>query len=517
VKLADRAFPSRAADLDFSVRLPSEWRVQDLPPEETDFSKPAAMHPLGIAVAPYAAIVFSAAGRPAYDDGTLQDWTRWLLEQAGLRPSAVGEREVAGVPAQVGMAVQDSDLGPMEVRFAFLEDGNRLLSLTLSAPEAIARPLEEPWQAILDNFRLGHPKGARNAPLKPPVVNDFARHAIAADAVSLDEEHPANASMRNHGIGFVPRVASTDDRLKQATLYCGSLVAQVSIPYGWHIIDDGRRVLVFEPSNEANLHLDRFPREGMSPEAIFDAMERQALKDYPAPKFVRAQTGPRHALGIVKIEIDGRSMEQYQFLAPGPDVDTLLRARLTVVPEMRRLACDLVDLVLDKVLFLDEPRREPPKAPKAPKASAKQRRKAAMAAEAGESQGLPPSVGDSGDGADFREGAWEHGAGAFEEAWKEAECLEAAGRLDEMEARIRGAMQHAGVCLSVAELYVRRIRRLKKAGDDAGARDAHARGGRWAREYPTHATSGGEGTAMSLRRDEMLAALAEALGNGRRD
>ena len=139
-------------------------------------------------------------------------------------------------------------------------------------------------------------------------------------------------------------------------------------------------------------------------------MEAEARRDHPEPKFVRAKMGEVYALGIVKIRINDQSMEQYQFLAPGPDPDTLLRARLTVVPEMRTLACDLVELILEKTVFLDpDPPARKPKEAKAPKPSAKQRRKAAIQAEAGEAQEPPPSVGDSGDGADFREGKWERG------------------------------------------------------------------------------------------------------------
>ena len=47
---------------------------------------------------------------------------------------------VAGVSAVIGEAVQQSDIGPMIVRFAFFEDGGRLLNLTFTAPELLADP-----------------------------------------------------------------------------------------------------------------------------------------------------------------------------------------------------------------------------------------------------------------------------------------------------------------------------------------------------------------------------------------
>ena len=161
LQLAPRSFPARIAELGFTASLPADWNSHELPPEEADFSDPVKFFPLGIVTAPHAAVVFAFAARPAYEDGTLHDWALYLLDSNQLQPRAIGRDTVAGVAAVCGEAVQQSDLGPMTVRFAFLEDGGRLLNLTLTAPELFADSVRGAWFAMLQSFTLETPKGSR--------------------------------------------------------------------------------------------------------------------------------------------------------------------------------------------------------------------------------------------------------------------------------------------------------------------------------------------------------------------
>ena len=163
LKLATKNFPSRIAELGFSAQLPADWIAHELPPEEPDFSNPTNCFPLAIVAAPHAAIVFAFAARPAYDDGTLLDWATYLLNHNQLKPRAIGADIVAGVPAMIGEATQESDLGTMLVRFAFLEDGGRLINLSLTAPEQLADSVQAAWFGMLASFTLETAKGSRFA------------------------------------------------------------------------------------------------------------------------------------------------------------------------------------------------------------------------------------------------------------------------------------------------------------------------------------------------------------------
>ncbi len=91
--------------------------------------------------------------------------------------------------------------------------------------------------------------------------------------------------------------------------------------------------------------------------------------------------------------------------------------------------------------------------------------------------------------------------------------LEAANRLEEAERTILEAVPHLGAIASVAELYATRMRRLARSGDPAGAAEARIRAREWIIHYASQATSGGEGAALSLERDQFLARL-EARAEG---
>ena len=47
-------------------------------------------------MAPYGAVVFSIAARPAFDDGTVQDWADYLAAQNNVSVEGVREARVNG-------------------------------------------------------------------------------------------------------------------------------------------------------------------------------------------------------------------------------------------------------------------------------------------------------------------------------------------------------------------------------------------------------------------------------------
>jgi hypothetical protein len=190
LNLAPRAFPSRIAELGFSAQLPVDWISHELPAEEPDFSNPATFVPLAVITAPHSAIVFAFAARPAYDDGTLHDWAMYLLEHNQLKPCAIGAHQVGSLAAVVGEATQNSDVGPMVVRFAFCEDGNRLINITLTAPELLADTVVNAWFTLLQSFALETPRGSRftaeslNRPAASPAVE---AEVASQESASADE------------------------------------------------------------------------------------------------------------------------------------------------------------------------------------------------------------------------------------------------------------------------------------------------------------------------------------------
>jgi len=96
--------------------------------------------------------------------------------------------------------------------------------------------------------------------------------------------------------------------------------------------------------------------------------------------------------------------------------------------------------------------------------------------------------------------------------WREARSTEGPDRLEAEEERIQREAQHIGGAGSVAEMYAQRMRAFQAAGNEARAVAAFKLAVDWMWTYASHATSGGEGAALSLQRDEFHAGLVREFG-----
>ncbi len=529
LKLALSTFPARIAELGFTTQLPADWIRHDLPNEDVDFSNPTQFVPLAVVTAPHAAVVFAFAARPAHEDGTLHDWAWFHLNHNQLQPRAVGRDAVAGVAAVSGEAMQPSDLGPMLVRFAFLEDGNRLLNLTLTAPELFADSVRDAWFAMLRSFTLETPRGSRfpievdatpaaqipepwlesnsaeraetdvvrdsdaGQPLipvqdiempipanLPPKKCKLYDYALSDDSISLDEDHEINVNLRNRGAGFIPNIAGLSEEARRATLAAGSIMAQFDVPYGWHVIDDGKRTLIFEPSGKVQINLNLIPREGRGNAAILDVLEAEMRRAYPHPEFVRAQQGRIQALGARNIADGSQPLEQYHMLYPFRDDSMVLRARVTATPDQATDACNLAELILESLVFDCAQQTDEPEA----------------TLQSSESTSAMESPTDG-------KPRW----------WHEALALEAENKLNAAEEHIRNGCPYLGYAYSTAEMYRLRMLRLMEAGDKRGALEAFKKSSGFIRHYASMATSGGEGAALSVERDQFRAQLIADYGS----
>ncbi len=368
--------PSRAADLGFAVELPGDWQLHTLPDDHLNFEDSTRMLPLVVATAPQAAIVFSAAARPAYNDGTVSDWARFLLDHSALVPSTQGLGAVGDLQALVGECTQDSELGPMCVRFAFAEDGGRLLSLSLSAPQMLAQAMLPVWQQALSSFMLHSPKGptvrvwpqaqpagaecgeggeggegGEERKESSPAIEALAVHALADDAASFDPQHPVLQNLRDRGIGLAPRVLRTDALARCVTLASGAIVGFIDAPFGWHAIDDGQRLLLLDPGNEVQLNFSLLQRPEGGLLAVLDGIETQAREDHAAPEFLRLELPGALALVVSQIAVSGEAATQLHLLQDGPSADLVLRCRITSTPERASASGNLGHAMLASVVF----------------------------------------------------------------------------------------------------------------------------------------------------------------------
>jgi hypothetical protein len=495
LNFVSRKFPARIADLGFSVRLPAGWKSHDLTEENPDFTNPVTFVPLTVITAPHSVMVFTFAARPAYDDGTLVNWAHYLLEQNRLKPSTLGAGNVGVHEAIIGEAVTDTDLGAMRVRYAFLEDGGRLINITFSAPEELADSMSPAWAEMLQSFKLDTPRGAAvaapaqeqekepekervprafTAPTESRSVKNkrgskklkFADFALADDEASFAAEHPVNANLLNRGAGFPAEITASDAMGKRAYLKSGAIRAELSAPFGWHAMDDGRRLLVFDAANQVQINLDLIARDGRTEDAILDAIEAEARQNYPNAEFLRVGHGRIQALGMRNIHDGKQPLEQYHMLVRGPGKQSVLRARVTTWPEHAARACNLAELILNSVKFGAFP--DP------------------------ESSSSPPD----------RKHAWEEQSAAYDAAGDFAGAAEA----------IAGGVAHATGSKMAAEMYAAEMQKRLRACDQEGALAAFRDAERWMQAYAAQATSGGEGALYGAELRRFRKHLVETLG-----
>jgi hypothetical protein len=159
------AIEPRVAGLGYTHLLPAGWQRLPIPEEVPDFAEPVFM-PLGAFMAPYGAVLMTVGARPAFSDGSVYEWLRYLCEREqfeirSLMPARIGELD-----AIVSDCIQQSDAGPMTIRMILIEDGGRLVAISAIAPSPLWEPLEPMFASMIESFRLMEPRGA-TVPLVP--------------------------------------------------------------------------------------------------------------------------------------------------------------------------------------------------------------------------------------------------------------------------------------------------------------------------------------------------------------
>jgi hypothetical protein len=85
---------------------PTDFKIADLPAETPDFAKSTAFMPLVIALTQYGPMVFSVGARPAYEDGTAEEWLGYMLREEGYQFETITETRLGNLPAVTCDALQ---------------------------------------------------------------------------------------------------------------------------------------------------------------------------------------------------------------------------------------------------------------------------------------------------------------------------------------------------------------------------------------------------------------------------
>ena len=364
--------PARIADLEFTYLRPANFQVVELPEEKPNFDDPATFYPLHVLMATYGAVVFSVAARPAFADGSVQDWTEFLLKQEKVQVVSMKPGTFAGMPAIIVEALNPTDAGTMRMRTVLLEDGKRFLNISVLAPDAIWPSVEPTLAMTMSSFRLAEPRGsttpltkaeakkvaaqerakqtAAPAPQAPAADESAptppAELALADDAATFDPEHPFNVRMRNNGAGLTPRVLETNAAEKYAVIGAGAIVGTFRLPFGWHVIDDGKRTLVFDATGKIQISLN-LRRDNGDHRGLLEQLMAQARHDQPQIDPLLVDFAPDMPGLVLRNYRDGDDVLVQAFVLKAIRDDGLAHvARVTAAPDDMTRAMNLAEVIL---------------------------------------------------------------------------------------------------------------------------------------------------------------------------
>ncbi len=520
-----------------SFLLPDGWVQVPAPDDEYNLDNPAVFIPVVVCMAPYGAVIFTIAARPAFDDGTVQDWAEYLAGVNEVTVTQINEARINRMPCVLIDGTMNSEMGEMRSRSVFLEDGQRLFNIGTLAPAALWSSVEADFARLVGAFRLDDVHGITAAPMRqmtsdgtvdlttsptPDVPSTStespqntttasasatatavadtgtnaspdsdstmsdaspttaAHVALADDSTTLDPEHAFNVQLRNQGVGLVPRVVQVVDADRYAIVAAGAIVSTFHVPFGWHVIDDGSRTLVFDPDGSVQINLSLRPGDPNDASAVLDAIGQSLASENPQAQFMTLDLLGFPCLAVRDLLVNGEQLDQAYLARPSHAHGLTLVCRVTASREHFTRAMNTAEVVLRAMNAGVEIDSSPESASKAPSDSV-----------------LPEKAPSEEPSSSTDEPAW----------WRNAVELEYADRIDEAEQIILGALDHLGVFSQLAYLHEQRFARLSAEGRAEDARRAKERAIYWLHNYAASATSGGEGAALSYERDQRIAAL----------
>lgn len=380
--------------LAFSCVVPDTWVEVPIPAEEYDLDNPAVFIPLLVRMAPYGAVVFTIAARPAFDSGSVQDWAEYLATQNNLSVESILEARVNRMPSIVIDATMPSDAGVMRSRSVFLEDGRRLFNIGALAPDAIWASVKNDFDRLLGAFALDDVQGLTAAPLRemtsesaidltaisqalaaaspsettatPPntkadesvapesadgAASDdrparAADVALADDASTLDPELEINVNLRNSGAGLVPRVLNVVESEKYAVVGAGAIESLFHVPFGWHVIDDGRRTLVFDVKGNVQINLNLRPAGPSEIIPLLTSIGDELAQANPEALFLKMELMGMPCLAIRDLLIDGEKLDQAYLARPSHREGMALVCRVTASRSEMTRAVNTAEVIL---------------------------------------------------------------------------------------------------------------------------------------------------------------------------
>lgn len=228
----------------YVVCLPEDWTQLPLPDEPPNFDDPNAFMPAGIFQSPPGNIVLSVACRPAYDDGTLDEWLRWICDahRFDLQASRMGR--LNGRRVCFGEALQPAEGGKtLRMKMVVVDAERRLFVASIMCNTDAYSVHEVCMEKTLQSFQPATIQDDE-APESAPSAADWKRFAANETATSyLASKHPEDPDA---DFGQPLALVRVEDNA--ATLDAQKTKLTLKAPLGWYAFEDDHRIALLEPT-----------------------------------------------------------------------------------------------------------------------------------------------------------------------------------------------------------------------------------------------------------------------------
>ncbi len=174
--MTSRTFPPRLADLGFTMDVPEGFIAPEMPTEDVDFSDPTKSAPIAVLSSQVALAVIAVAARPAYEDGTVLAWLRYLsghfkIDLQHVQIRGVGKDAIH--PGITAFGVQYQDGTKLNLMIVAFEDGGRFITAHAMCPAELWPSYGAALSAAVESITLTNPKGSTHA------VDDYEERQAA--------------------------------------------------------------------------------------------------------------------------------------------------------------------------------------------------------------------------------------------------------------------------------------------------------------------------------------------------
>jgi hypothetical protein len=156
--------PPALADLGFTIEVPDGFAQGEIPREDVDFDNPTLSAPLAIFSSQVALALIAVAARPAYETGSVLQWTRYLCDHFGIALTSVKSGTTSGSPAHPAIIAQgEQEQNGQQLRMVVvaLEDGGRLVTAHAMCPAELWPSFGEQIARAVQSITLSSPKGPK--------------------------------------------------------------------------------------------------------------------------------------------------------------------------------------------------------------------------------------------------------------------------------------------------------------------------------------------------------------------